>query len=314
MRPGVRQLLDDRFRRRAEQWREQSAANWQHAVGVGQAFGLGEPLGLYHTEVTPPLAARRVLLLLAPAAVFVCGVVLLVLWAPDAAVPVLGVSPVLGGAYVLVCVVVVRRGRFTRWLYGYTGGLAEVDPAGPPRPVRWDEVTDVIDHWTAAGSESQSTWSYEGYRLTAGDGRTVAIPAKYANALDPYGPAGGLIAALVPAGVGAVVPRARPVADLINERAVPRVVARQVEAVRAGGVVVCGDIRVTRDGIAGPKDATATPWAAVERVELRPGRVKVRLTGGKARKYDNYRDGSGYAVLCRVLRALGVNASYEASG
>jgi len=40
----------------------------------------------------------------------------------------------------------------------------------------------------------------------------------------------------------------------------------------------------------------------------------VRPIGGKARKYDNYRDGSGFAVLCRVLIALGANASFEARG
>ncbi|MFC4040004.1 hypothetical protein ACFO1B_16375 [Dactylosporangium siamense] len=312
MRPEARQQLEERHRRRVEQAQQRSAANVRHAVQVGLALGLGEPLGLYHTEITPPMGARRVLLLLAPVAAFVSGVVLIMLWAPDAAIPVLGVSPVLAGAYILVCAVLTGRRRFTRWLYGYPGGLAEVDPDGQPRPVRWDEVADVVDHWTSAGSDS--TWTYEGFLLTVGDGRTMAIPANYQNALDPYGPGGGLIVALLPAEVAAAFPRVLPIAELITEQAVARVVARQVAVVRAGGVVGRGGVRVTRDGIAGPKDATVTPWAAVERVELRPGRVKVRLTSGKARKHDNYRDGSGYEVLCRLVMALGVQASYEASG
>ncbi|WP_460491777.1 hypothetical protein [Dactylosporangium cerinum] len=206
MRPVARQQLEEQYRRMVGQAQQRSAANWRHAVQVGQALGLGEPLGLYHTEVTPPLGARRVLLLLAPIPVFAGAAVLLLLWAPDAAVPILGVSPVLAGAYVVVCVVVSRRGRFTRWLYGYPGGLAEVDPGAPPRPVRWDEVTDVVDHWTSDGSESQSMWSYEGFLLTVGDGRTVTIPANYQNALDPYGPGGGFFAALLPAEVAAAFP------------------------------------------------------------------------------------------------------------
>ncbi|WP_433370128.1 hypothetical protein ACQPZX_44910 [Actinoplanes sp. CA-142083] len=288
-----------------------NAATWQHAVQIGGSLGLGEPLGIYHTEITPPLGARRVMRLLAPIPVFLLVVVLLLVWAPEAAVPILGVSPFLAGGYVLVFFVISRRGRFTRWLYGYAGGLAEIDPGGPPRVVRWDEVTDVVDEWSSAGSESQSAWDYEGFRLTTADGRTVPITAKYANALDPYGPVGGMIRALAPARVGDAIPRFPSIADLITGQAAALVVARLASAIRDGATIVRGDIRVNRDGIAGPKDAAVTPWGAIERVELTPGRVKVRPIGGKARKYENYRDGSGYAVLCRVLLALGVSASFE---
>jgi hypothetical protein len=314
MTPEARQRLDQRFQFRVAQRQRQYAANWQHAVQIGQALGLGEPVGIYHTEIAPALGVRRVLQLLSPIPVFLLAVVLLMVWAPDAAVPILGVSPFLAAAYVLGFVLNSRRGRFTRWLYGYAGGLAEVDPDGQPRVVRWAEVTDVVDEWISAGSESQSLWSYEGFRLTTAAGSTVSITAKYENASDPYGPVGGLIGALAPAEVGAAIPRFPSVADLIIHQAMTRVVARQAEAVRGGAVVVRGDLRVTRDGIAGRKDATATPWAAIERIELRPGHVEVRPISGKARKYHNYQDGSGYAVLSRVLLTLGVNVSFEASG
>ena len=312
MTPEARQRLDQRFQLRVAQRQRRYAANWQHAVQIGQALGLGEPLGIYHAEIAPALGVRRVLRLLSPIPVFLLAVVLLVVWAPDAAVPILGVSPLLAGAYVLVFALVSRRGRFTRWLYGYAGGLAEVDPDGQPRVVRWSEVTDVVDEWTSAGSESQSLWSYEGFRLTIAGGSTVSITAKYENAFDPYVPVGGLIGALTPAEVGAAIPSFPSIVDLITHQAMTRVVARQAQAIRGGAVVVCGDVRVTRDGIAGLKDATATPWAEIERIELRPGHVKVRPISGKARNYHNHQDGSGYAVISRVLLALGVNASYEA--
>ncbi|GIE28599.1 hypothetical protein Ait01nite_016440 [Actinoplanes italicus] len=42
--------------------------------------------------------------------------------------------------------------------------------------------------------------------------------------------------------------------------------------------------------------------------------MKVRPIAGRARKYDDYRDGSGYAVFCRALAGLGVNASFEPRG
>jgi len=314
MSPEARQRLDQSFRRRTAEQQARHAATWQHAARLGQALDLGEPLGIYQTEITPPLGVRRVLRLLVPAAIFLVVLVLLLAWVPDAALPLLGLTPFLAGGYLLVFFMIIRRGRFTRRLYGYSGGLAEVDPDGRPRVVRWVEVTDVVDEWSSAGSESQSLWDYAGFRLTTADGRLVPITASYRNALDPYGPVGGLIAALAPAEVGAAIPRFPSIADLITDRAVTPVVARLAEAVRGGATVTRTDIRVSREGLAGPKDATVTPWGAIERIELRPGHLRVRPIGGKARKYDNYRDGSGYAVLGRLLVALGANASFEARG
>ena len=314
MSPEARQRLDQGFRRRTAEQQARHAATWQHAVQLGQALDVGEPLGIYHTEITPPVGVRRGLRLLAPVAVFLLVLVLLIAWDSEAALPLLRLSPVLAFGYCLVVFVTLHRRRFTRWLYGYPGGLAEVDPDGRPRVVRWVEVTDAVDEWSSASSESQSLWDYEGFRLTTADGRLVPITANYRNALDPYGPVGGLIAALVPAEVGAAIPRFPSIADLITDRAVTPVVARLAEAVRGGATVTRAGLRLTTEGIAGPKDATVTPWGAIERIELRPGRLRVRPIGGKARKYDNYRDGSGYAVLCRVLIALGVNASFEPRG
>ncbi|MEV4132074.1 hypothetical protein AB0J72_07895 [Dactylosporangium sp. NPDC049742] len=314
MSPEARRRLDERFGQRVERRRQDHAANWEHAVRVGQGLGLGDPLGIYHTEVFPPLGARRVLWLVAPAVAYVAGVVLLVLWNPDRALPFIGVLPFLVGPYVVVCVLITRRRRFTRWLYAYGGGFAEVDPDGPPRPVRWDEITDAVDAWRHDGGESVSSWAYDGFLLTTAGGRTVPVTAKYENALDPYAPIGGMIAALMPAEVGAAIPRFPTIAGLIVDRAVIPVVERQAGAVRGGAVLTRGGVRVTRDGIAGPKDTTVTPWAAIDRIELRPGRVKVRPVAGKARTYTDHRAGSGYSVLCRVLLALGVTASYEARG
>lgn len=312
MSADARRQLDQAVQRRVEQRQRQAAANWEHAVQVGRSLGLGEPLGIYHTEVIPPLGARRVLRLLSPVAVLALGATLLVLRAPAAAPPVIGVSLLLAVAYAfLVLAVTWRLGRFTRWLYGYTGGLAELDADGQPRPIRWADVADVVDAWSSAGLESPS---YEGFRLTTAAGRTVLVTARYSNALDPYAPGGGLIAALMPAEVGAAFPRFPSIADLITGQAVARVVAHQAESVRGGAVVVRGGMRVTRDGIAGPKDATVTPWAAIDRIELRPGHVKVRPIGGRARTYAGSRDASGNAVLCRLLLALGANASYDATG
>lgn len=264
--------------------------------------------------MTPPLGVRRVLRLLAPAAMFLLVLVLLVGWDPEAALPLLSITPFVAGGYWLLFFVISRRGRFTRWLYGYPRGIAELDPDGHPRVARSDEVVDVVDEWTSSGSESESLWDYKGFRLTTADGHTVSITAKYRNALDPYSPGGGLIVALLPAEVGAAVPRFPSIADLMTDWAVTPLVARLAEEVCGGATVVRGDFRVTLEGIAGPEDTTITPWGTIERIELRPGHVKLRPIRGKTRKYDNYRDASGYAVLCRLLIALGADASFAPRG
>jgi hypothetical protein len=314
MSPEARRRRDEGFSRRVAEQQARHAATWQRAAHLGQALDLGEPLGIYRTEITPPLGVRRVLRLLIPVPGLLLALVLLLARAPGVALPQLVFFPFLAGGYALMFFVISRQSRFTRWLYGYTGGLAEVDPDGRPRVIRWSEVVDVADEWTSSSSDSDTLWDYRGFRLTVADGRSVPITAKYRNALDPYGPVGGILRALTPAEVGDAIPRFPSIADLITDRVVARVVDRRAAALRDGAVITIGEVRVTRDGMAGPKDAALTPWGAIERVELRPGRMRVFPIGGKRRKYDNHRDGSGYAVHCRVLLALGVTATYEASG
>jgi hypothetical protein len=297
---------------RSEARRQEHAATWDHAGHVGRALGLGEPLGLYRAEILPPLGARRVLRLLSPIPVALLVALLIVPWRQETVIAVLALSPIPAGLYgAAVLITAQHRGRFTRWLYAYPAGLAELDPKAPPRPLRWDTITDAVDEWTSSGSESQSLWDYEGFRLTASDGRTVLITARYVNVLDPYGPAGSLIASLLPAGVGATIPRLPSIVDLVLARAVTPVATRLAASIRAGAVITRGDLRLSPDGISGPKDTTPLPWATIERADLRPGRLRLRLATGKTRTYDNYRDGSGYAVLTRVLLALGVPAAYE---
>jgi hypothetical protein len=65
-----------------------------------------------------------------------------------------------------------RSRRYTRWLYGYTGGFVELDPKTPPRVVRWDEITDAVDEWESGGESALR--SYVGLRLTTA-GQVVSI-------------------------------------------------------------------------------------------------------------------------------------------
>jgi hypothetical protein len=314
MSPEARRRLDDEFRRRVDERSGQFAARWQDAVALGGRFSLAQGVGIYRTEVNPPVGVRVVLRMLAPIPAVVVVVLMAAAVLPGVLVPLIMLAPFAVGGWAIVCFMAIRRNRFDRWLYGYTGGFAELDPGVPPRVVRWEDITDVVDEWTSAGSESMSLWDYAGYRLTTASGDIVSITSGYQNMLDPYAPIGRTIAGMLPAHVGAAIPRFPTIDELITGQAVVRVVARQAAAVRNGGVVERGGIRVTRDGIAKPNDIGALPWAAIERIAFRPGKMKIFPVRGRKRTYDNYVDGSGFGVLCRLLVELGISASFDPTG
>ena len=199
MSPEARRRLDDGFRRRIDERGGQFAARWQDAVGLGGRFGLAQAVGIYRTEVHPPVGGRVVLRMLAPIPAVVVVVLVAATVLPGVLVPLIMVVPFAVGGWVLVWFMAIRRNRFDRWLYGYTGGFAELDPGVPPRVVRWQDITDVVDQWVSAGSESMSLWDYAGYRLSTASGEIVSITSRYQNMLDPYAPIGRTIAGMLPA-------------------------------------------------------------------------------------------------------------------
>jgi hypothetical protein len=314
MSPEARRRLDDGLRRRKDERNEQFAARWQDAVRLGEHLGLVQAVGIYRTEVDPPVGVRAVLRMLAPIPAVVVVVLLAATVRPGVLVPLIMLVPFAVGGWVFVCFIAIRRNRFDRWLYGYTGGFAELDPGVQPRVVRWDDVTDVVDEWVSASSESMGLWDYVGYRLTTTSGEVVSITSRYRNMLDPYAPIGRVIAGMLPAQAGSVIPRLPTIAELVAGQAVSRIVARQAAALRNGTVVVRGGVRVTWEGIAEPKDIGALPWAAIERIAFQPGKMQVFPIGGKRRTYNNYVDGSGFGVLCRLLAELGISASFDPTG
>jgi hypothetical protein len=314
MSPEARRRLDDGFRRRIDERSGQFAARWQDAVGLGEHFRLGQAVGIYRTEVNPPVGVRVVLRMLAPIPAVLVVVLVAATVLPGVLAPLIMLVPFAVGGWVFVWFMTIRRNRFDRWLYGYTGGFAELDPGVAPRVVRWDDITDVVDEWVSASSESMSLWDYAGYRLTTASGDIVSITSRYQNMLDPYAPIGRTIAGMLPAQAGAAIPRFPTIDELIAGQAVVRVVARQAAAVRNGAVVERGGIRVTRDGIAEPNDVGALPWAAIERIAFRPGKMKIFPVRGRKRTYNNYVDGSGFGVLCRLLVELGISASFDPTG
>jgi hypothetical protein len=313
MSPDARRRLAESFQRRVDDRRGRLADRRQDAVRLGEHYDLGPATGLYRLEVQPPTGVRTAALMLAPVPVTVLVFLAASQTMPDLLIPMLGLMPVAVPGWIAVCLLTIRPRRFHRWLYAYADGFTTLDPAAGPHVVRWQDISDVVDTWASSGSDS-TLWDFTGYRLTTATGEVVSITHRYVNMLDPYEPVGRLVAAMVPAEVGTVFPRFPTISELMAGEAIARVVARQAAALRHGAVVERGGVRVTRDGISGPKKLGDLPWAAIERVALRPGRVQIFPVGAKKRSYSNYADGSGYQVLCLLLRELGVTATYEATG
>jgi hypothetical protein len=82
--------------------------------------------------------------------------------------------------------------------------------------VRWSEVTEVDEVWAnvydASVEESRPTLT--AYRLRCADGQTREISRSLQNVRDPYPDVGPLLRGLMPADVGATMPKF-PTADEI---------------------------------------------------------------------------------------------------
>jgi hypothetical protein len=75
--------------------------------------------------------------------------------------------------------------------------------------LRWSEVTEVGEVWTSVYDVSveDSRPTLTAYRLRCADGRTCEISRSLHNVRDPYPGVGPLLTGLMPADVGATMPK-----------------------------------------------------------------------------------------------------------
>lgn len=178
---------------------------WGEVAGVfsGQAGG-GVRRGAYVVAVLP-MAAIPVLI--AGAALGVPGMV-----------PLLGATPFVAGAWFGLTVWRWREPRRRVWFYAFAQGCAFLDgPQADAVFVRWSEVTEVGEVWTnvydAGAEESRPTLT--AYRLRCADGRTCEISRSLQNVRDPYPGVGPLLRGLMPADVGATMPKFPTIDEVI---------------------------------------------------------------------------------------------------
>jgi hypothetical protein len=209
IRPEAEQKLRAGFQRRVDRQAGRYAAQLTHAEQLAARLECGEVAGVFAGQAGGdvrrgtyavgllPMAAIPVLI--AGAAVGVPGMV-----------PLLGATPFITGAWFGLTVWRRREPRRPVWFYAFAEGCALLDgPRADALYLRWNEVTEVSEVWTnvydVSAEESRPTLT--AYRLRCADGRTCEISRSLHNVRDPYPGVGPLLTGLMPADVGATMPK-----------------------------------------------------------------------------------------------------------
>jgi hypothetical protein len=217
IRPEAEQKLRAGFQRRVDRQAERYVAQLTHAEQLAVRLECGQVAGVFsgragggtrrgaYVVAALPMAAIPVLI--AGAAAGLPGMV-----------PLLGATPFVAGAWFGLTMWRWREPKRRVWLYAFTQGCALLDgPRADAVVLRWSEVTEVGEVWTnvydASAEESRPTLT--AYRLRHAGGRTCEISRSLQNVRDPYPDVGPLLRGLMPADVGATMPKFPTIDEVI---------------------------------------------------------------------------------------------------
>ena len=315
IRPEAAQRLEQGFQKRIDKQKHRFAAEWQSAVDFGRRSGLGQAIGIFRAEIYPPFRLLFLVRLLAPIAAIPLLIIATVKGVPGMS-RLLVLWPFLFAAWGGVNSLLTFRKRYNRWLFAYADGFTEFDEGGQPdRPTRWDDFIDVVDSWTWMDSEvGSSSWSFYGLELAARGGTTTLFNTHYDNMLDPYHPVNRMLTAFLPSTVGAMIPQFPTIVEILTSHLVRRIIDRDVATVHAGGVVERAGVRVTKDGLIPPGEASMMPWAEICQIDLTPNRARIQLPGSGRVTDHPVIASSGPWMLGLLLNQLRVPASFRSSG
>jgi hypothetical protein len=222
IRPEAERKLRAGFQRRVGRQAERYVAQLTHAEQLAVRLECGQVAGVFTGQAGGdvrrgtyavgllPLAAVPVLI--AGAAVGVPGMV-----------PLLGATPFITGAWFGLTVWRRREPKRRVWLYAFTEGCAFLDgPQADALYLRWSEVTEVGEVWTNVYdvSAEESRPRLTAYQLRCADGRTCEISRSLINVRDPYPGVGPLVRGVMPADVGATMPKFPTIDEVIAAFAV----------------------------------------------------------------------------------------------
>jgi hypothetical protein len=314
IRPEARQRLEHGFQRRIDQQKRRFAMQWRNAIEFGRRSGLGQAVGIFRTELHPPLRFLCPVRLMAPLVAIPVLIMAAVKGVPGMS-RLLFFAPFLFGGWIGVNSLLAWRNRYYRWLFAYAGGFTEFDESDQPdRPTRWDDFTDVADSWTWTESEvSSNSWTFDGLQLTVRGGTSILFNTPYKNMLDPYHPVNRMLAALLPSTVASIIPQFPTIIEIFTTHLIRRNLDRDLATVHAGGIVERAGIHVTRDGLTFPGQTSMTPWVAIRRIDLTPDRARIQFNAGGRTTTHPVMASSGPWVLSLLLNQLPVQASFNTS-
>lgn len=314
IRPEARQRLEQGFQKGVDKQKRQFAAEWQKANDFGRRSDLGQPLGIYRAEISPPLGLPFFVRLAMPFIAIPLLIIAAVKGVPGMS-RVLFFSPFAFAVWIGLNSVWAWRKRYNRWLFAYADGFTEFDESSQPdRSTRWDDFADAADSWTWIDSEvASSSWSFDGLQLTIRGRSPTLFNTPYNNMLDPYHPVSRLLVALLPSTMGSIIPVFPTVMELFVIHLIRRIIDRDLAILHAGGIVERAGIRVTKDGLILPGQTSLTPWAAINDIDLTPERARIRQGAGRPAKYPVIAS-SGPWMLSLLLSQLKVQVYFKSSG
>jgi hypothetical protein len=216
IRPEAEQKVRAGFQRRVDRQAERYVAQLTHAEQLAVRLECGEVAGVFSGQaggnarrgayVVALLPMAAIPFLIAGAAAGIPGML-----------PLLGATPFITGAWFGLTVWRWREPRRRVWFYAFAQGCALLDGPRDPVFLRWSEVTGVGEVWgsvfDASAEESRPTLA--AYRLRCADGRTCEISRSLQNVRDPYPDVGPLLRGLMPAAVGATMPKFPTIDEVI---------------------------------------------------------------------------------------------------
>lgn len=218
MRPETERRLRESFQRRFDEQSNRYAAQLAQARQQAARFGCGDVAGVFGGQAGGGIPPRTFVVALLPLVVIPILLFVSAARIPDI-VALLVIFPFLAVAWMGASLWLGREPTRQVWLYAFTDGFLLQD--GPPAdatPVRWSQVTEVIQVWGETrrfGDDGDTTPVLRAYRLRSADGRVHEISRSFRNVQDPYGEMGQLFRGLAPGTVGKTMPRVPTIDEII---------------------------------------------------------------------------------------------------
>jgi hypothetical protein len=217
IRPEAEQKLRAGFQRRVDRQAGRYAAQLAHAEQLAVRLECGEVVGVFSGQAGGGVRRGAYLVGLLPLAAIPVLIAGAAVGIPDI-VPLLAATPFITGAWFGLTMWRWREPRRRVWFYAFSQGCALLDgPQANPVFLRWSEVADVGEVWTnvydVSAEESRPTLT--AYRLGCTDGRTCEISRSLQNVRDPFPGVGPLLRGLMPADVGATMPRFPTIDEIV---------------------------------------------------------------------------------------------------